>query len=40
MFYDYGEEDEEFEDFIGEMGYKLSEPEGDETFQVLFDCRK
>lgn len=40
MFWDYGEEDEDFEDFIGEMGYKLSEPEGDETYQILFDCRK
>ena len=40
MFWDYGEQDEEFEDFIGEMGYKLREPENDETFQILFDRRK
>ena len=40
MFWDYGEQDEEFEDFIGEMGYKLLEPENNETFQILFDRRK
>lgn len=40
MYWDYRDEDEDFDDFQGEMGYKISEPIDNELYEVLYDCRK